>query len=271
VEPALKLIDWGLLHETVQQVKGGTRPGYLLGVGSDTKTVKGEKHGFLTGIQYLTPADVSGIANLCPFASPGCKSACLNTSGRGDPRMGSAVQQARLTRTAFWQYQRGDYWKLLIKEIDGLLRKAKRSGAIPVVRLNGTSDIVWERTPVVIDGVEVAPNIMTMFHRIQWYDYTKWPYDKRNVLPDNYTLTFSRSENNHDEAMHNLENGRNVSVVFSTKKNETLPQTWNGYPVIDADLTDLRFLDDTPVVCGLRAKGYGKKDTTGFVINYPRV
>ena len=76
----IQLIDWDLLLETVQQVKEGTRvPGYLLGVGADTKTVKGEKYGYLTGIQYLTPADGSGIANLCPFASAGCKASCLNT------------------------------------------------------------------------------------------------------------------------------------------------------------------------------------------------
>ena len=264
----IQLIDWDLLLETVQQVKEGTRiPGYLLGVGSDPKTVKGQKYGYITGIQYLTPADGSGVVNLCPFASPGCKGACLNTAGHGDPRMGNTVQLARLTRTAFWQFQRSAYWTQLIKEIDKLIRKANRTGAIPVVRLNGTSDIVWERTQVVIDGVMVAPNIMALYPMIQFYDYSKWPYNKRNELPENYDLTFSRSENNHDEAMRNLDMGRNVTVVFDTKKGMALPESWAGYQVIDADLSDLRFLDDTPVICGLRAKGYGKKDDSGFIVS----
>jgi hypothetical protein len=263
----LELVDWDLLLETVQQVKEGTRtPGYLLGIGADTKTVKGEKYGYLTGIQYLTPADGSGIANLCPFASPGCKGACLNTAGHGDPRMGNTVQLARLTRTAYWQFQRSAYWTQLIKEIDSLIRRAERKGVIPVVRLNGTSDIVWERTHVVIDGVMIAPNIMALYPMTQFYDYSKWPYDKRDELPDNYDLTFSRSEDNHDEAMYNLNMGRNVTVVFDTKKGMALPEAWSGYQVIDADLSDLRFLDDAPVICGLRAKGYGKKDDSGFIV-----
>lgn len=267
IERPLELLDWDLLLETIQQVKEGTRvPGYLLGIGSDTKTVKGEKFGYLTGIQYLTPADGSGVANLCPFASAGCKAACLNTSGHGDPRMGNTVQLARLTRTAFWQYQRNEYWKLLIKEIDSLIRKAERKGVIPVVRLNGTSDIVWERTPVVIDGTTLAPNVMALYPTTTFYDYSKWPYDKRDWLPDNYHLTFSRSEDNHDEAMYNLSMERNVTVVFSTKKNDALPESWNGYQVIDADMSDLRFLDTAPVICGLRAKGYGKKDDSGFIV-----
>ena len=263
----LELLDWDLLLETIQQVKNGTRvPRYLLGVAIDPKTIKGQKFGYLTGIQYLTPADGSGVANLCPFASAGCKAACLNTSGHGDPRMGNTVQLARLTRTAFWQYQRSAYWTQLIKEIDKLIRKANRLGVIPVVRLNGTSDIVWERTQVVIDGVTLAPNILALYPTIQFYDYSKWPFDKRDELPENYDLTFSRSEDNHDEALYNLEMGRNVTIVFSTKKNEALPESWNGYQVIDADLSDLRFLDDTPVICGLRAKGYGKHDDSGFIV-----
>jgi len=265
----LELLDWDLILQTIQQVKNGDRtPGYLLGVGSDAKTVKGQRFGHVTGIQYLTPADGSGIVNLCPFASPGCKGGCLNTAGHGDPRMGNTVQQARLTRTAFWQFQRNEYWKQLIKEIDSLIRKANRTGTTPIVRLNGTSDAVWERTAVVIDGVTLAPNIMSLYPTTTFYDYTKWPYDKRptDTLPDNYHLTFSRSEDNHTEAMHNLEMGRNVAVVFDTKKNAPLPEFWQGYRVIDADMSDLRFLDDAPVICGLRAKGYGKKDTSGFVV-----
>jgi hypothetical protein len=256
-----------LKRDVIRRVKAGTlTPGYLIGVGSDPKTVKGEQYGYLTGIQYLTPADGSGVANLCPFASSGCKAVCLNTAGHGDPRLGNTVQLARLTRTAYWQYQRSAYWAQLIKEIDSLIRKANRLGVIPVIRLNGTSDIVWERTPVVIDGVTLAPNIMALYPELRFYDYTKWSYAKRDKLPDNYHLTYSRSEDNHDEAMHNLEMGRNVTVVFGVKKGDALPESWNGYQVIDADLSDLRFLDDRPVICGLRAKGYGRTDDSGFIV-----
>jgi len=263
-----QLIDIDLMRDTVQRVKDGTlRPCKLLTIGSDPKTVKGERYGYLTAIQYLTPADGSGIANLCPFASPGCKGACLNTAGHGDPRMGNTVQLARLIRTAYWQFHRSAYWEQLIKEIDAFIRKANRLGVVSVLRLNGTSDIKWESTKVVIDGNVEACNIMAMYPDLQLYDYTKYPHSKRASLPDNYSLTFSRSEENHNEAMHNLAMGRNVAVVFNTKKGQPLPETWSGYRVIDADLTDLRFLDDSPVICGLRAKGYGRRDDSGFVVN----
>ena len=44
-----------------------------------------------------------------------------------------------------------------------------------------------------------------------------------------------------------------------------LAETWNGYPVIDGDRHDARFLDPQGCVIGLRAKGTARKDTSGFV------
>ena len=53
----------------------------LLTVSADSKTVKGEKLGFLTGILYLSPYNISG-ANLCPNAiNAGCDKACLYSAG----------------------------------------------------------------------------------------------------------------------------------------------------------------------------------------------
>jgi hypothetical protein len=46
-------------------------------------------------ILHLSPSDLSG-RNVCPFASAGCRSACLNTSGRGTM---DSVQSARLRKT----------------------------------------------------------------------------------------------------------------------------------------------------------------------------
>ena len=40
-----------------------------------------------------------------------------------------------------------------------------------------------------------------------------------------------------------------------------------GYKVINADETDLRFTDDNNVICGLIAKGQAKKDYSGFVLD----
>ena len=57
--------------------------------------------------------------------------------------------------------------------------------------------------------------------------------------------------------------GINVAVVFRS----VLPKTWKGFEVIDGDKTDTRFLDKSGVVVGLTAKGKGKKDKTGFVVD----
>jgi hypothetical protein len=263
------LLQYDIRQQTLDLVSRLEKiPNYLLTVNADPKTIKGLKKGFLTGIQYLMPADGSGIVNLCPFASPGCKASCLNTAGQGDPRMGTTVQLARLTRTAYFQMHRECYMEMLMSETERLLRKADRASLEAVIRLNGTSDIKWESTPVRVSNLVVADNIMSLYKTTQFYDYTKWPYDKRpsEALPENYHLTFSLSEDNFDEAIHNLEMGRNVAAVFDTRKHEALPSEHMGYPVIDADDSDLRFLDPVGVWCGLRAKGYAKKDDSGFVI-----
>jgi hypothetical protein len=52
----------------------------------------------------------------------------------------------------------------------------------------------------------------------------------------------------------------NIAMVF-----DRVPATYMGLEVIDADETDLRFLDKKGVIAGLKAKGRAKKDTSGFV------
>jgi hypothetical protein len=57
-----------------------------------------------------------------------------------------------------------------------------------------------------------------------------------------------------------------VATVF-----DQVPATYKGRPVIDADETDLRFLDPKGVIAGLKAKGRAKKDYSGFVIRLKEV
>lgn len=231
------------------------RQGRLLSVSADAKTVKGEKLGYLTGVLYLSPWKVSG-RNLCPNASPGCILGCLNTSGKGGM---TYVQDARLAKTLRFRENREAFMLDLAASIRLLAKKAAREGLIPIVRLNGTSDLPWQVT-----------GVMDWFSEIQFYDYTK-SFRKMvefldGKLPRNYYLTFSRSEINEAECLLVLARGGNVSVVFDTKKGEALPATWNGYRVIDGDESDVRIGDGRGVVVGLRAKGRAKKDVTGFVV-----
>ncbi len=226
--------------------------------------------GYLTAIMYLAPAELSGW-NVCQNASDGCKDVCLNTAGRG--RFDN-VQMARIKRTQFFFLNRQGFIDQLIKEIDAHIRKAQKLGLKPAVRLNGTSDIPWERVKIESDQLPepydtmVFANIMDMYSSVTFYDYTKYPIAKRpaSKLPANYHLTFSRSEHAISYSIgadigNNLENGRNVAVVF-----DVVPTTWHGIKCIDGDKHDMRFLDSVGVIVGLTAKGKAKKDASGFVV-----
>jgi hypothetical protein len=219
----------------------------------NAKTTKGESLGYLTGILYMAPATLVDGINVCPFASEGCKTACLYSAGRG---RFSNVQAARIAKTKLWRDNKQYFFECLKADIERLIRKAKRDGLIPVVRLNGTSDIAYE-TYKVYNGL----NIFELFSDIQFYDYTKNYTRFDNELPSNYHLTFSWSEVNHDVAIELLSRGVNVAVVFD----DAPPSSFYLFNVVDGDKHDLRFLDlKGGYVVGLKAKGDAKKDVSGF-------
>ena len=211
-----------------------------------------EGHFYTVGLS-LAPADSAGIGNLCPFASPGCKSVCLATAGKGGLK---SVTDARIAKTRAMfgtSEQRQDFVSLLVYQLEKARTKAQRKGKTLAVRLNVLSDIPFERT---------MPYLFERFSDVQFYDYTKNP-NRFGTLPANYDLTFSRSECNDVQVLDVLRNGGRVAVVFE----KTLPASWNGYPVVNADLHDLRFLDGNGVISGLKAKGKARTDKgNGFVI-----
>jgi len=235
----------------------------LLSVNADAKTKKGVKQGILTGILYMAPADLGGF-EVCKYRTPGCSVACLYTAGRG---RFTATQAARLRRKDLFFKDRSKFWAVLIKDIKDLVKKADVGDLDPAVRLNGTSDLPWERIPVVVNGELLADSIMSLFPNVQFYDYTKWPANRRVNLPTNYHLTFSLAENNDEDAVNALKAGVSVAVVLRVKRGQEMPLFYNGVPVIDGDLSDVRFLDPAGVYVGLRAKGAAIKDYSGFVKN----
>jgi len=227
----------------------------LLSVGLDTKTIKGEKYGFITGIVYLAPSLESGI-NTCPDASPECKKLCLFTAGKGGVR---PVHEARVKKTVSFFSEKRAFLGKLIEEIAALVRKAIKEGKTPAVRLNGTSDLPWER--VRLDG----KSLMEIFPAVQFYDYTKSESRMFSFLlgrmPSNYHLTFSRSENNQTSCARVLALKGNVAAVFSK-----MPKRYLGARVVSGEDSDLRFLDPKGVVVGLTPKGKAKKSNGGFVV-----
>jgi hypothetical protein len=224
----------------------------LLSVNADTKTIKSNKAGFLTGILYLAPYDLSGV-NLCPFAKVAeCHVACLNTAGRGNF---SNVKSARLRKAKLFNENRGEFMAQLIDDINKLKRQAKRQNLQAVVRLNGTSDIEWEK--IMLGEF----NIFGLFPDLQFYDYTKNP--NRKNLPDNYDLTFSYSgvESFIKFNRKAFENNMRIATVF-----KIIPAEFMGREVINGENTDARFIEDKNVIVGLIAKGKARQDKTGFVV-----
>ena len=233
---------------------------------TNPKVAKGEKLGWLTAILHFAPASLSG-RDVCAYSSAGCRAACLNKSGHGGINLDAdglnPVQVARIRRTRYLASNREAFMVKLATEIAAHERKAIKNGLKCAVRLNGTSDLPWENLKC---GKHA--NIMAMFPGITFYDYTKVPARiRRNVAKvPNYSLTFSLSEDNDAHALDAIKAGLNVAVAFMVAKGQPLPAEYMGQPVIDGDVSDLRFLDPSGSIVGLRAKGSrGKQDTSGFV------
>jgi hypothetical protein len=236
----------------------------LLSIGNP-KILKGMKQGYMTYILHLAPADVSGY-NTCAKATVGCKTACLNTAGRGGMfkkgETTNVIQQARIRKTKLFFENRAEFMALLVKDIQLAIKQSAKKNLIPVFRLNGTSDLAWEKYDVIDNK-----NIFEVFPNVQFYDYTKILGRKVRNIP-NYNLTFSAADGNDADVLSAIKQNYNVATVFGIKKSQPMPETYEGMPVFNGDESDLRFLDPKGVVVGLYAKGKAKKDTSGFV-KYP--
>ena len=242
--------------------------GDLLNIDNNPKTRKGTKRAVRTAIMYLAASDMSGW-NVCQYASAGCRAACLVFAGMAAAYV--SINQARIKRTRRFFKERAAYMARLVFETERHIIESVAHSMIPAVRLNGTSDLPWERIPCDRGGVQYA-SIFEAFAMdpVTFYDYTKAPASKRQNLPGNYSLTFSLAEDNRADAIDWLAAGGNVAVVFDVKTfpGRTLPATFWGYRVIDADGDDARFLDPENVIVGLKAKGLAKTDDSGFVVTH---
>ena len=219
---------------------------------ANPKIQKGTARGYLSFILHLAPADLSG-REVCPKRTKGCTAACLNTAGRGGMfkrgETTNVIQKARIRKTEYFFNDRAGFMDDLTTDIMRAVNFARRKGLKPVFRLNGTSDLSWEKYTV-----SGAANIFDLFPTIQFYDYTKVLGRKVKHI-ENYHLTFSAADGNDSDVAEALLQGMSVATVF-----DRIPEG-----VYSADEDDLRFLDPKGIVLGLKAKGRAKKDTSGFV------
>ena len=237
------------------------------------KVVKGEGRGILTTIQQLAPAKQSGV-NLCAF-SGACEFECIDKTGQNVTEM---ARIARVSRTLLFVLFPEEHLRQLEWELRSHQLKAEFKGMVPAARLNGTSDWPWERY-----------GFMQRLPEIQFYDYSKWPLDRRNP-PDNYHLTYSVSElpGSMELALEYLERGHNAAIVVQSEHGSTRTTAkeqarrildageLHGFPVITGDDDDVRFMDPPGHWVVLYAKGPATKDpgvgNGGFVYRgHPRL
>lgn len=228
---------------------------------SNTKIIKGEGAGYKTYILHLAPYTVAGRGNVCPKATPGCIASCLNLSGHGGMipagQTTNAVQRARIRKTNAFFDDRDQFMLDLAADIGKAIKQAAKKDLTPVFRLNGTSDLSWEKYTV--PGTDKT--IFELFPMVQFYDYTK-VLGRKIAQYANYHLTFSRAENNDKDVKKALKAGMNVAAVYD--------QIPDG--MYSADNDDLRFLDPKVGMMGLKVKGWrAKKDYSGFVIRLTAV
>ena len=235
---------------------------------SNAKLAKNTGRGFLTCGLSISPARQSGIGNVCTDASEACINACLDETGMG--AIFKTIKAARIAKNVLYYRERQWFYDRFDAELTRWENKAERKGLNLACRPNVFSDIAWELSGI----IENHPNC-------QFYDYTK--HAKRfGVLLPNYWVTFSRSETNEQTALKILSQGGNVAIVFhnpgkfsgNRSGKQTLPETWEGFEVINGDETDLRFTDPRGgKVIGLKLKSASndKRDAaiaSGFSVEH---
>lgn len=235
---------------------------YLGTINSSAKMVKNAKIGVHTYILYLAPASISGF-NVCSHSTPECRLGCLASSGRVRLEVAigkTMINDARVKKTQLFHVNNEFFMNWLITEIEAKKKLAIKKGFVFSIRLNGTSDIDWANV------YHNGKNIFQIFSDVQFYDYTKNP-NKFFNKPENYHLTFSYTGKNWHSCETLLKKGHNIAVVFDTEKNQKLPETFNGYTVVDGDVTDYRPNDGIGVIVGLRFKEIANKEASKTVKN----
>lgn len=220
----------------------------LLSKGStNAKLAKNERESF---IMYLSPhTNNSKGINLCTGATEECILACLYDSGFAS--VFASVNEARQRRTEFYVTDKENFIIQLAKEINKFILNA--DGKEVLFRLNGTSDLDFLyllKKYADFDFMKTPDNVF-------FYDYTKifGKIVKYGHCSDKYKQTFSFSGENKEQCIEALKLGNNVAMVYKG----TMPTIWNGYEVVDGDVSDEEMFKYSGKVLALKLKGNKQK------------
>jgi hypothetical protein len=186
---------------------------------------------FRSFILNLLPASQSGL-NVCICATGDCARHCLHTAGNVGALADKTISRARKTWMMF--FDPAEAFRQIALQLANKKKKIdEENRADPskfrqmIVRLNGTSDLVWRA----VRGVS-GENLFEMFPEVAFYDYVKLPFEMEAFIkgfdhdgkefPKNYHMTFSyngRWNKSHDFV---LGSGHNVTVAFGPGKTASL-------------------------------------------------
>ncbi len=258
---------------------------------------KTEKSEVQTYILHLAPADLSGF-NVCAGAG-NCRKVCLHFAG--NPAQMSGKTSCRIRRTLAYV---DDAQLFLDTLVSAILCKRLLHPIFELLafRLNGTSDIPFERIPYTVTeemsrwwyikfGVKIYAkeyaSILHMFAEypelnIVFYDYTKIRRDWQECRNLGYHLTFSfdgwDNKANLKLCMEAWQNCVNIAAAFNLKKSQPLPAEISipglNLPVArvyDGDKSDFRPSDPAAHIVGLKFKlphgvKYTEAEKTSFCI-----
>lgn len=198
-------------------------------------TMDGKKLIFEPYLINLLPASQSGF-NMCICATKECAATCLHTAGN----IGALVDKtvSRLRKSWFMALDNEQAFKQIAnqiankkKKVDEFNRNSKDSHKQMIVRLNGTSDLIWRAM------TGKGGNLFEMFPDIVFYDYSKMGevnnfirgeiLDKdgnsKGKFPSNYHLTLSYGgPHGMDNYRQVLASGENLAVPFGPGKTASL-------------------------------------------------
>jgi hypothetical protein len=226
----------------------------------------------LNSVLYLSPADESGFV-LCQWAGS-CADLCLGTeSGR---MVFDTAHVSRVTKSIWLKYFQGHFTTQLDRELGNLERRAHRADLEPLARLNGSSDVLWERL-----RLEDGRTLFEAHPVLQFVDYTKAPQRARPNLPVNYHVLFSLSEapGSFQAALEWLRAGGNAAIVVGDDSKGGISACKReaqrildggdlfGFPTLNGDAHDARHKDPAGAWVVLAAKGRkAQQDESGFTV-----
>jgi hypothetical protein len=196
--------------------------------------------------------------NTCPFAG-GCKAYCLRATGNIQ-LLSSA--RSRYLKTWFFFTQPLAFLRLLVREIISHAASANRQRKGYYLRLNGMSDIEWERFLYMDNFVKDTAGLRG------FYDYTKHPKKNRIDMakripggvpfPEKYKLIFSWDEKKQTpkRAGEWIRSGRSISVVYPYSLHSEIKRLKRQHKFIKiGDEDDNRFKDKAKSIIFLKNKG----------------